>query len=241
MITPESRYRRETAPYMMIRLLCRLAVLVLIPWVALPAAAAGVNPWDTKVEYSADSVVGTGERARSGRLWRTPTALRQDIVDAGRTQTLIVRLDRGVAWIVVPDQRMVVETDLAGLDLPVEVLFGARPVKAAIVGRETIDGLRTAKYRVEGATPKGGAFDGFVWTTQDGVVVKIDGEGQGQAGRGRLAMSFRNIRVAPQDQSLFEPPAGYFRMAVSGANLQSILQGLQQLGRFRNGTGAAPR
>jgi hypothetical protein len=215
------------------RTLKRLAVLVLIPFVTAPAWAAGVNPWDTKVEYSADSIVGTGERARPGRLWRTPTALRQDVVEGGRTQTIIVRLDRGVAWIVVPDQRMVVETDLAGLDVPVEVLIGSRPVKSAIVGRETIDGQRTSKYHVEGATPKGGQFDGFVWATQDGVVMKIDGEGQGQGGRGRLAVSFTNVRVAPQDANLFEPPAGYFRMAVSGANLQSILQGMQQLNRLR--------
>src|SRR5262245_37891135 len=157
-------------------LLKRLAVLVLIPFLAVPAWSAGVNPWDAKVEYSADSIVGTGDRAKPGRLWRTPNALRQDVVEGGRTQSVIVRLDRGVAWIVVPEQRMVVETDLAGLDLPVDVLFGAKPVKAAMVGRETIDGQRTSKYRVEGATPKGGQFDGFVWTTPDGVVMKIDGE-----------------------------------------------------------------
>jgi hypothetical protein len=233
MIAAESRYRRMTNPVNRMPLLRRLAVLVLIPFLTGPAVAAGVNPWDTKVEYSADSVVGTGERARPGRLWRTPTALRQDIVDGGRTQTVIVRLDRGIAWIVVPDQRMVVETELSALDLPVDVLFGRKPVKTAMVGRETIDGQRTDKYRVEGATPKGGQFDGFVWTTPDGVVMKIDGEGQGQAGQGRLAVSFRNVRVAPQDANLFEPPAGYFRMAVSGANLQSILQGLQQLNKFR--------
>ena len=73
------------------RILKRLAVLVLIPFVTAPAWAAGVNPWDTKVEYSADSIVGTGERARPGRLWRTPTALRQDLVEQRERKQTRVR------------------------------------------------------------------------------------------------------------------------------------------------------
>ena len=60
------------------------------------------------------------------------------------------------------------------------------------------------------------------------------------AGRlGVVRVQFRNVRIASQDPGLFEPPADFKRMAVSEAQIETVLKGVEQMQRLRGG-GATP-
>lgn len=201
------------------------------------AAARGENLLDLRVEYTADSVVGTGNKQHNGRLWRTPTALRSETIDGKRTHTVIVRFDRGIAWVLLPELKILVETTLDGLDVPIDVLRGGAGVKQSVAGRETIEGIATTRYRVSRNEGKGPQFDGHVWRSAQGIIMKVDGEGAHLGQRGQLRLAFRNVRIGPQDPALFEPPAGYSRMAVAGADLRALIESLQQLSRSRRSKG----
>lgn len=213
-------------------------LLLLIATLCGTLAARAAGPLELSVEYSADVVVGQGEQARPGKLWRTPKALRLETTEGGRAQTVIVRIDRNIALLLVPEMRMAVETDLAGLSLS-QALFGANDrLKSKSMGPDTIEGTRTTRWQVETSDPKAGWFRGFVWSTDRGVVMKIEGEGEHRGKRGYVHLLFRNVKIGTQDVALFEPPAEFRRMPVSSEMLDSVMRGMEQLERMRGG---APR
>ncbi|MBM3537284.1 MAG: hypothetical protein FJX55_05565 [Alphaproteobacteria bacterium] len=216
----------------------RPSLIVVLAALLVSAAAEAAGPLDLVVEYSADAVIGTGEQARPGKLWRTPMALRLETQENGRPQTVIVRVDRNLALLLVPEMRLAIETDLSGLSLTQALLGSSDRLKSTSLGPDTVEGTRTTRWRVETSDPKAGWFRGFVWSTDRGVVMKIEGEGEHRNKRGYVHLLFRNVKIAPQDGGLFEPPGDYRRLPVSDTMLDSLLRGIEQLDRMRGG---APR
>lgn len=211
---------------------------------AAPAAPAATNLLDLTVEYSADTVIGSGDNPRTGHLWRTPTALRHDMDDHGQTQSVIVRLDRNAAWMVLPALKMALGTDLNGLTQlsgAASVIGAAEKLKPTAVGSETIDGMKTTKYRVQMNDPEAGQFDGFVWSTSQGVVLKIDGAGEQNGRRGTVHVVFRNIQISRQDAALFEPPAGYKQVTVAPDMIATMMKTMEQMQRLRGSGTQAPQ
>lgn len=209
----------------MLRLL--LAVLVLVSWSA--AAEAQPNVLDLRVEYTADSVIGQGDKAVPGRLWRTAQALRHESEQGGKTQVVIARLDRNVGWLLLPDFKLAVEMSLESLNLPVDILRGGGGVKQTVVARETVNGLKTTKVRVERNAGPGARFDGFAWVTGDGVIARLQGMGESKGKRGAVDMNFRNVRIARQDPRLFELPGDYRRVRLEGMDLQALIESLEAM------------
>ena len=198
-------------------------------------APAAINLLDVRVEYSADSVIGSGPNPRTGHLWRTPAALRHDMDG----QDIIVRFDSRTAWLLIPQLKLALQTDLAGLSQLTGLPDLIQKLNPVAVGSETIEGVRATKYKVAANDPKDGEFSGFVWRTPQGIVVKIDGEGEHQGHRGAIHLLFHNIRIARQDASLFEPAPEFKRLAVSARQIDLMLKGLEQMGQLRGG-GTAP-
>jgi hypothetical protein len=219
----------------------RIFLVSILSAVAYAASAwAAVNLLDLKVEYSAESVTGSGPNPQIGRLWRTPTALRYESTDATRAQTFVVRFDRNMAWTLVPELKLVLETDLSALSQLSGLPNISDKLNPMDVGSEVIDGTRTTKYKISADDPQAGWFRGFVWRTAQGVVMKIDGEGEHQGRQGAIHLLFRNVRIGPQDPSLFEAPADYKHMTVSQAQIETILKGVEQMQRLRSGGAASP-
>ena len=110
------------------------------------AAATGTNILDLRVEYAAASLIGAGERAAPGRLWRTRAALRHEGTQQGRALTIIARLDRNLGWLVMAEPRLAIETDLSALDLPLDVLKGGDGLRQSgfLLGAEALEPVETA-------------------------------------------------------------------------------------------------
>lgn len=215
-------------------LVCLLTAAVVAGGAMRVSWASG--PLDLKVEYSADALVGSGDSARPGKLWRTPQAVRLETLENGRAQTVIVRVDQSLAWLLLPEVRLAIETDLSGLALT-QALFGrSESFKFTSLGPDTVEGTRATRWRVESADPKAGWFRGFVWSRSDGVVMKVEGEGEHRGRRGYVHLLFRNIRVGTQEASLFAPPPEFRRLPVSETMIDTMLKGLEQMQRLRGGS-----
>jgi hypothetical protein len=224
------------------RLLAVAAAIAVGLWSAVQAAPT--NVLDLKTEYSAASAIQTPKGVQRGRIWRTPTALRHEMPEE-HVNTVIARLDRKVAWVLLPEQKLAIELGLENFGLPTELLTGAG-VKQTPVGQETIAGMRTTKVHVE--RPAGqngnGRFDGDVWTTAEGIIMRIVGTGENQGRAGKVNMSFSDVKVGRQDPALFELPADYRRLALKGVDFDSLMAGIEQfkaLGAPKQKSGSNPR
>lgn len=199
------------------------------------SGAATAGPLDLKVPYTADSVIGRGDNLRTGKLWRTPNAMRHEWIERGVKQNVIVRFDQNLVWSQLPGTNVVVETDLAGLAaLPIAALNDPANLRETAVGQETIEGMRVTKYRVATAPGAASSFEGHVWRTAEGIVLKIEGTGVHQGKAGEIHLAFRNIRVGAVDERLFELPANAQKMQVKGDDAAALAD---MIGRLQKGRG----
>jgi hypothetical protein len=201
------------------------AALVGYPWSSL--AATSINVLQLRVEYTAASLIGTDDRTAPGRLWRTRSALRHEGRQNGRALTVIARLDRNLAWLVMAEPRLAIETDLSALDLPLDVLSGGGGMRQTREGRERVNDLDTMRVRVERNTGSGSRFAGHIWATDQGVIARLTGEGESHGRRGRTLMNFRDVQIGPLDPGLFDAPRGIQLVQVKGGELATLLEGME--------------
>jgi hypothetical protein len=206
------------------------AALLGYSWPAL--AAPSTNTLQLRVEYTATSLIGTDGRITPGRLWRTRSALRHEGKQDGRALTVIARLDRNLGWLVMPEPRIAIETDLSALDLPLDVLNGGGGMRQIREGRERVNGLDTMRIRVERNAASGSRFAGHVWATDQGVIARLAGEGESRDRRGRTLMNFRDVQIGTLDPDLFEAPRGVQIVRVNGGDLATLIEGMEAAGQL---------
>jgi hypothetical protein len=209
-----------------------LASAALLGFPQLAWSAKPANLLQLRVDYAATCLIETGGRTTPGRLWRTRSALRYEGEQFGRASTVIARLDRNLGWLVMAASRLVLETDLSALDVPIDVLNGGGDMRQTREGRERVNGLDTVRIRVERNAGSGTHFAGHVWATDEGVIARLAGEGESRGRRGRTLMNFRDVQIGALDPGLFEVPRGAQILQVKGGDLATLLAGMEAAGQI---------
>jgi hypothetical protein len=151
-------------------------------------------------DFTADMIHDfEGQSARNGTISVKDRLMRMEMVgEEGRIVT-IHRPDRNLIWMVMPEERMYMETGYSP-DPALEGWTREKEQKAKFLGTETVSGLTCKKYEIveEGRKVT-------YWMADDiGFPVKVKtGEG---------TMRLENIRKGNVPSSLFEPPAGFQKM-----------------------------
>jgi hypothetical protein len=82
-------------------------------------------------------------------------------------------------------------------------------VQQTAVGDETVNGVKTTKYKVIATKKDGSKLGGFFWTTKDGITVKMDLLSKEGGKKMRVSSELTNLKIEKQDPKLFEIPPGY--------------------------------
>ncbi len=119
----------------------------------------------------------------------------------------IVRMDKNLTWILVPQQNVYYETVISP-DFRATMQAGLSPDKSKmkLIGTEVINGQPTDKYDFE---PPLGHTDckAYTFLSKDkGLPVRV-GSDCGSAGSS--VTDYTNTKADPQPDDLFEVPAGY--------------------------------
>lgn len=172
-----------------------------------PAAAAASG--SRAVEYRADQVVETEEGTLEQKVFAAPGKQRTETEGS----ILIARFDKGVQWVLLPDEMMYMEQRLD----PAAAGTDGWEQETTLVGPDTVGGLPTNKFKTiarrKGSQDK---FGGFSWETADGIVVKMDLLAVEKGKKERFKIELTNLVVGPQPPELFEVPPGYQKMALTG-------------------------
>lgn len=174
----------------------------------VPPTASAVGG-SRAVAYRADQVMETEDGTVEQRVFVAPGKQRTEMGES----IMIARLDKGVQWVLMPDERMYMEQRLdvaaAGSD--------GWEQETTVVGPDTVGGLPTTKFKTiarrKGSQDK---FGGFSWETAEGVVVKMDLLSVEEGKKERFKLELKNLEVGPQAPELFELPSGYQKMAMTG-------------------------
>jgi hypothetical protein len=192
------------------RLILRMAILC-----AVLCSARGANAQAMLKPFSADQVHTMRNKTTTGKIYASENAVRTEGQEKGKSSTNIMRFDRKVMWILMPDQKMYLEMPWATQAEWAVAADGAQ-VKRESLGSEQVGAYHCDKSRVT-VTYKGTTSTQLEWAAKelDGFVVKRQDE------KGMWSTEYQNVKLGPQDPSLFELPAGYQKLSMGGmAGLQ---------------------
>ena len=138
-------------------------------------------------------------------------------------QTLIIRHDQGKAYLIIPalNVAMSMENGQIPGGYNLEML---QTVPVTVEGSDTVAGLKTTRYRVNGQTEQG-SFDGHVWATAEGILMKVDGMATHEGKQTAVKISLANLHQRAQDASLFDVPASM--KVVPYAMAQMLMKGMK--------------
>jgi hypothetical protein len=181
-------------------------------------SAFGLSAQLTSKPFSADKVVTKRGKATTTKVYATPAAVRAEGEQNGKKYIAIDRFDLKVIWSIMPDQKMYVELPMpagadmaAGMNELAKGMMKDAQVKHESLGSEQVNGFLCDKSRLT-VTWQGITSSSVEWASKElgGFVVKKQDDTLGEI------TEYKNIQLGPQDPSLFEIPAGYKKMSLSG-------------------------
>jgi outer membrane lipoprotein-sorting protein len=191
---------------------------------AVPSAAL------PQVEYSADRVISAEQGGKSmqmnARVNYAKGKERNVIEMQGKSMISIMRHDKKLAWMVMPDQKMYMETSYAKQAqychwpcVNIEKAKIGEGKGYTTLGQEVVNGVETTKYKITCIDKKGETIEGIFWVAANGVVMKMDFTTTGKGGKSHAVIELRNLKIAEQDPGLFEIPKGYSKLDMSSMPL----------------------
>ena len=193
----------------------KMLLMLVLALAALPAGRASATLLgDATVSYSANSTVTVNGRSYAGMVFHIPGRDRHEQEIEGIAEVVI--LD-GVAmrgWLMLPRLGSYVEFTFPQLMAE----LNAQTLLRSPVGRETVNGVRTTKYRIDHTAADGMHAQGFAWMSADGVLMRLAGDvtRPGATRPTAIQLELDNLRLGKQERGLFDLPPGLTRLP-SGA------------------------
>ncbi len=192
-----------------------LAVSAILLGGSMAWSAEGAKPQGSQAQYSADSSTETAEMTIKEKVYAAPGKIRKEQDIGGSTQVSIIRMDKGVMWTLMPDDKMYMEMSLqqAQSQNPGVDTSGYQMEKSE-VGKEVINGHEAIKYKIIMTSPDGNKLGGFQWIVNPGIQIKLDAISKDGETKERIKMELTNLKIGKQDPALFEIPTGYTTMTM---------------------------
>lgn len=154
-------------------------------------------------DFSADMVFTTKAGVFTGKIFVAKEKTRMETPQA----ITITRIDKNVVWILMPAQRMYMEQPLKPENVVATTDKMPGEIERKLVGKETIDGKTTNKYRiVYVADDKKETI--FQWIADSGLPIKS------AAVDGSWIVEYKNLKTDKQPNTLFEIPTGYQKFSL---------------------------
>ena len=202
----------------------RLVALVVAFLMAAPAAlraapVPALDLLDARVAYRAEFYLKSDGRSYSGHVWHAPGRDRHDVTGG---QAVILRRDTNQAFVLVPARKFYTGFTFQGM----AGLVGgdALMVERRKVDDETYEGHPVTRWEATASSPTGGRFEGDVWTTKEGIVVRMVGTVRFGERDIDIDTGLKNLKIGKVDDHLFELPADY-----QGFDVDALKNSLRKL------------
>jgi hypothetical protein len=185
----------------------RINLFVAIFFMAVLALPGPVNAAD----FSADMVQKSPMGTMKGKAFFKGSNFRQEMNLQGRKQVTIFRKDKGVVWVLMPEQMMYMEMPTGSQQntVPVDPDELEEMGTKKYLGKEKINGYMCAKYLYTPNDPSIGTAT--YWISEKlNFPIKIESDGPS----GNMVMEYRNIDEKTVSDALFEIPSGYQKMSM---------------------------
>jgi hypothetical protein len=170
---------------------------ILLLWVGLAQAA----------EFSASMITKASGMEIPGKIYVKGDKMRNEIQAQGQTIINIMRPDKKVVWIIMPQQKAYMEMPITQeTQQKMMTLTEKQKAKMKKVGTETIEGYTCDKYETT-MDHQGKSTTMYTWIATDlGMPIKVVSQD------GSFSTEFKDIKPGEMADTLFEAPQGYQKM-----------------------------
>ncbi len=155
------------------------------------------------VDFSADLFMEEkGDQKITGKIFVQGDKIRQEIVEEGEKQVMIFRPDKGVIWLITPDEEMYMEMPYQADNKRFEKWSPERESNARFLGNETVSGLACKKYEIQDDGEKT-----FFWVSD---MIPFPVKVQYRNG----VREYKSIKENALSDSLFDVPAEYTKIVM---------------------------
>ena len=155
-------------------------------------------------DFSADMVSTTKAGVSTGKIFVAKEKTRMETLQT----IMITRIDKNVVWILMPAQRMYMEQPLKPENVVATTDKMPGEIERKLVGKETVGGKRTDKYRIVYTTADKKETV-LQWIAADsGLPIKS------AAVDGSWTIEYKNLKTGKQPDTLFEIPTGYQKFSL---------------------------
>jgi len=155
-------------------------------------------------EFSAEEITITPMAKEVGILYHRPDRWRLEVKGETHTDISIFRLDKKVAWILLPKEKKYMEVPLTEEDMPLPARI-AGEIDRVVVGQEEVEGFNCDKLVVR-YSKENEVREMIFWVSpQLGVPLRSEASDLG------WVAELKKIKVGAQPDELFEAPANYER------------------------------
>lgn len=192
----------------------RIALTIIGLLFSATLAAAEQMPV-AKVEYSADTRMEAGGMVMNGKVYHARNKDRMEMNVGGSNTVMIVRTDKQIAWMLMPEQKTFMEMSLEESQKKSNDMTNCS-VTMKSSGTDTVNGIKATKNSVSMTCPDNKGYKGALWVTNDGIMVKMDVTATDEGENVRIVNELSNLKLGKQPAKLFEVPAGYQPMNIGG-------------------------
>jgi len=190
-----------------VNLTSKTAVLATVLLACTAAGAQMHNP-----SFAADQVQVMGKRTTTSKVYSSEKAVRIEKEEKGKQSITIMHLDRKAVWVLNPEQKTYMDMGgigAAGAEMA-SSMEGAT-VQRDPLGSEQVGAYHCDKFHVQ-TTYEGHVYKSLEWDAKelDGFPVRQADE------KGSWSKEYQNVKLGPQDPSLFEIPPGYKKLDLGG-------------------------
>ncbi len=172
-----------------------------------------------KVSFAGEATLETEEMTTKAKVYYKPGKVRDEVEMGGQEMVIIRRFDIDKFWMLMGHGMYM---DVAPDEMD-EKSPEYRLISREKIGRETVNGIETTKYKSVYETSDG-KVGGFTWFTDDNIAVKAFMVHQTKGEKQRMKFEFTRLERGRQDDSLFELPPG-----VKPFSMGSMMSGMGQM------------
>lgn len=182
------------------------------------ATAAIPDLLDAQVDYTAEFYLISDKGRFQGSVIHAPGRERRDFDASGGRQALLLRRDIDQAVLLWPERKWYVSTSFLSVANLVGGFDGVSVDRKA-EGQEKISGEMTTRYEVSGSSAGGGSFQGRMWFTRDGILMKLAGKVIFSGRQIPIETGLSNLLRVKADAAAFVLPSDYKGVPLDFAKL----------------------
>lgn len=193
----------------------KIAIVVAVLFVAVMFAgvSVGADPQMFK-NYSADMETTTSQGTFASKIFYKDTKIRMESNHQGQSSINIMRPDKKVMWMVMPEQKSYMEMslDTSKQDVMSKLQDPNIKTEKEFIANETVDKHPAKKYHLTIMKDGKKEKSGYIWEATDlnNFPVKYESEDK------KTSTVWKNIKTGGVSDSVFEAPAGYKKMNMPG-------------------------